>query len=361
MSKRRIRVGILFGGESGEHEVSLASARSVLAALDPDRYEPVLIGITKRGRWLPAAASRALLQTNGAPDEAPPADEPAAPGTALVARAERLPAAAGALDGAVDVVFPVLHGPRGEDGTVQGLLELARVPYVGSGVLGSALGMDKIAMKGAFQQAGLPVCRWLAVTRHQWRQDPGAVQERVAGELGFPCFVKPANLGSSVGISKVHGPEELPRALDLAAGYDRRLIVEEGVDARELECSVLGNDEPRASVVGEIISHREFYDYAAKYTDGQSDLIIPADIPPALAEQARVLACCAFQAIDAAGLARVDFFLERTSGRLLVNEINTIPGFTRWSMYPKLWEASGLAYPALLDELIRLALERHGK
>jgi D-alanine-D-alanine ligase len=279
----------------------------------------------------------------------------------LERREERLPAAFGAIGGAVDVVFPVLHGPRGEDGTVQGLLELARVPYVGAGVLGSAVGMDKIMMKGAFQQAGLPVCRWLPVTRQQWRRDPFGVQERVASELDFPCFVKPANLGSSVGISKVHGPEELPLALDLAAGYDRRLIVEQGIDAREVECSVLGNDEPRASVVGEIVPHREFYDYEAKYTDGQSDLIIPADIPPETAEQARAMACRAFLAIDAAGLARVDFFLERATGRLLVNEINTIPGFTRWSMYPKLWEASGLAYPALLDELIRLALERHGR
>ncbi|MCC6627326.1 MAG: D-alanine--D-alanine ligase [Chloroflexi bacterium] len=352
---RRIRVGILFGGESGEHEVSLASARSVLAALDPDRYEAVLIGITREGRWLPARASQALLDAGTAAAEA---SNPAASGTALAPRAARLPAAFEVVGGAVDVVFPVLHGPRGEDGAVQGLLELARAPYVGAGVLGSAIGMDKIAMKGAFTQAGLPVCGWLGLSRRQWRTDPIDVQERIAAEIGFPCFVKPANLGSSVGISKVRGPAELPRALDLAAGLDRRLIVEQGVDARELECGVLGNDEPRASVVGEIIPHREFYDYIAKYSDGESDLIIPADIPPALAEQVRAYACRAFQAIDAAGLARVDFFLERASGRLLVNEINTIPGFTRWSMYPKLWEASGLSYSALIDELIRLALAR---
>jgi D-alanine-D-alanine ligase len=226
------------------------------------------------------AASQALLQAGAPPAEAN--DEPAlSAGTALAAREERLPAAFGAIGGAVDVIFPVLHGPHGEDGTVQGLLELLRVPYVGAGVLGSAQGMDKIAMKGAFQQAGLPVGRWLPVRRHDWRRDPIAVQERVATDLGFPCFVKPANLGSSVGISKAHGPDELPRALDQAAAYDRRLIVEAGIDGRELECSVLGNDEPRASVVGEIVSHREFYDYEAKYTDGQSDLVIPADIPPA--------------------------------------------------------------------------------
>jgi D-alanine-D-alanine ligase len=357
MSTRRIRVGILFGGESGEHEVSLASARSVLAALDPDRYEAIMIGITKGGRWLPAAASQALLAAGGSPSEAPAAEPAEAPGAALTAHEERLPAAF-AVGGAVDVVFPVLHGPRGEDGTVQGLLELARVPYVGAGVLGSAVGMDKIMMKGAFMQAGLPVCRWLGLTRHEWRKDPFAVQERVATELGFPCFAKPANLGSSVGITKVHGPEELPRALDIAAALDRRVIVEAGVDGRELECSVLGNDEPRASVVGEVVPHREFYDYEAKYTDGQSDIIIPAEIPVALADEVRRLAVAAFRAIDAAGLARVDFFLERATGRLLVNEINTIPGFTRWSVYPKLWEASGLDYPALLDELIRLALER---
>jgi D-alanine-D-alanine ligase len=353
---RRTRVGILFGGESGEHEVSIASARSVLSALDPDRYEAVLIGITREGRWLPAAASQVLLQAGPAAETTE--TEPVDSGTALAPRAVRLPAAFEAVGGAVDVIFPVLHGPRGEDGTVQGLLELARVPYVGAGVLGSAVGMDKIAMKGAFMQAGLPVCGWLGLSRHQWRTDPFGVQERIAAQIGFPCFVKPANLGSSVGISKVQSPEELPRALDLAAGLDRRLIVEQGVDGRELECSVLGNDEPRASVVGEIVPHREFYDYVAKYTDGESDLIIPADIPPTLAEQARGYACRAFQAIDAAGLARVDFFLERAGGRLLVNEINTIPGFTRWSMYPKLWEASGLSYPALIDELIRLALAR---
>jgi D-alanine-D-alanine ligase len=277
---------------------------------------------------------------------------------ALVETGGRLPAALSVLGGAVDVVFPVLHGPYGEDGTIQGLLELAGVPYVGAGVLGSAVGMDKIAMKMIFAQAGLPICRWLAVQRHAWRADPIAVQERVATTLGFPCFVKPANLGSSVGISKVRRADELPRALDEAAAHDRRLIVEEGIDGRELECAVLGNDHPRASVVGEIVPHREFYDYLAKYTDGQSDLIIPADVPPATAADVRALACRAFQAIDGAGLARVDFFLERGTDRLLLNEINTIPGFTRFSMYPKLWEASGVAYPALVKELVRLALER---
>jgi D-alanine-D-alanine ligase len=354
---RRIRVGILFGGESGEHEVSLASARSVLAALDRQRYEPVLIGITRYGQWLPIEASQALL--DGETTLAGDADAAtAAMSAALVARPRRLPATFAEAGSALDVVFPVLHGPRGEDGTIQGLLELGGVPYVGAGVLGSALGMDKIAMKGAFMQAGLPVCEWLGLSRRQWRTNPIAVQERVADELGFPCFVKPANLGSSVGISKVRAASDLLPALDLAASYDRRIIIERGVDARELECSVLGNDDPRASVVGEIVPHREFYDYEAKYTDGQSDLLIPADVPAEVAERVRALACRAFMAIDAAGMARVDFFLERPTGHLLVNEINTIPGFTRWSMYPKLWEASGVSYPSLVDALIQLALER---
>ncbi len=365
MSNRRIRVGVIFGGQSGEHDVSLASARSVIDALDPARYEVVPIGITREGRWLPPATAQGLLGAGPAAEQTEQPTEPDAATTQHSALSTqhspdgRLPAVMGVLGGGVDVIFPVLHGPRGEDGTVQGLLELAGVPYVGAGVLGSALSMDKIAMKGAFVQAGLPVGRWLPVTRHAWRTDPIGVQERVAGELGFPCFVKPANLGSSVGISKVHDAEELPRALDLAVRYDRRLIVEAAVDGRELECSILGNDEPRASVIGEIVSHREFYDYEAKYTDGQADLIIPADIPPPLARAAQALAVRAFQAVDAAGLARVDFFLERGTDRLLLNEINTIPGFTRFSMYPKLWEASGLPYPALVDELIRLALERH--
>jgi D-alanine-D-alanine ligase len=360
MSLRRIRVGIIFGGQSGEHEVSLASARSVLAALDRTRYEPVPIGITREGRWLPAAAAQSLL----AGGEARPAEEEApaeATGTALISPPERLPTISEALTGGVDVVFPVLHGPFGEDGTVQGLLELAGVPYVGAGVLGSAVSMDKTTMKTVFVQHGLPCCRWLAVSRHQWRTDPIGVQERVASELGFPCFVKPANLGSSVGISKVRDAAALPAALDLAARYDRRLLVEEAIDGRELECSVLGNDEPCCSVVGEIVPHREFYDYEAKYTDGQADLCIPAAIPAAVADGVRDLARRAFLAVDAAGLARVDFFLERPTNRLLLNEINTIPGFTRFSMYPKLWEATGLSYPDLLDHLIRLAMERHAE
>ena len=357
MADRRIRVGVIFGGQSGEHEVSLASARSVMAALDPARYEVVPIGITRAGRWLTGAASRHLL-ASGDPADETEAVETA--GTTLAPREERLPAAFTAVNGSVDVIFPVLHGPGGEDGTVQGMLELAGVPYVGSGVLGSAMGMDKIAMKTTFAQAGLPQCRWLAVTRHRWRRDPIGVQECVASEFGFPCFVKPANLGSSVGVSKVHRAAELPHALDLAATLDRRVIVEQAISGRELECGVLGNDEPRVSVAGEVVSHREFYDYEAKYTDGQADLVIPADIAPEIQTTMREIAVRAFLALDAAGLARVDFFLEAGTDRLLINEINTIPGFTRFSMYPKLWEASGLTYPALLDELIRLALERHG-
>lgn len=355
MATRRIRVGVLFGGRSGEHEVSLASARSVIGAFAADRYEVVPIGITRTGQWLPSAESRRLLET-GSPSAAA-SDQTAS--RAVSRRAGRLPSLLNGAGQTLDVVFPVLHGPQGEDGTVQGVLELAGLPYVGSGVLGSAVGMDKITMKTVLTQAGLPGCRWVAITRHQWSSDPAQIQQQVADELGFPCFVKPANLGSSVGVSKVRDAEGLPAALDLAARYDRRLIVEEGVPARELECSILGNEEPRASVVGEIISHREFYDYEAKYTDGQADLVIPADLPAAIAASVQALAIRAFLAIDAAGLARVDFFWEQGAGRLLVNEINTMPGFTRFSMYPKLWEASGLSYPALLDELVRLALERH--
>jgi D-alanine-D-alanine ligase len=260
--------------------------------------------------------------------------------------------------GTVDVIFPVLHGPLGEDGTIQGLLEVAGVPYVGSGVLGSALGMDKIAMKQLFAAAGLPVAPYMAVLRHEWERDPAGVQARCERALTYPMFAKPANMGSSIGVSKIHGPDEFAAGLDAAARYDRRLLVEQGLEAREIECSVLGNDHPLASVCGEIVPRREFYDYRAKYVDDNSELIIPADLPGAVSEEVRRLAVAAFRAIDAAGLARVDFFVLRAGGRVYLNEINTIPGFTAISMYPKLWEASGLSYSELVDRLIQLALER---
>ena len=259
----------------------------------------------------------------------------------------------------IDVVFPLFHGTYGEDGTVQGLLELAGVPYIGAGVLGSAVGMDKVTMKTLFKEAGLPVVPYMLVRRHDWEGAPQAVLQQVLETFTLPIFVKPANLGSSVGISKVKHPEELPVALDLASQYDRRLLIEQGLDCRELECSVLGNEEPIASVIGEIIPHREFYDYEAKYSEGMTDFCIPADIPTALADELRRMALQAFRSIDAAGLARVDFFVERHTHKPYVNEINTLPGFTQVSMYPKMWEASGIPYSELIDRLVQLALERY--
>jgi len=353
-------VAVLFGGQSQEHAVSLASATSVMRALDPARYEVVPIGITRTGRWLVAGDPLRQLRAGEAERESP-GDGPEE-SMALATRAgagSNVVELAGHAVGAVDVVFPVLHGPFGEDGTIQGLLELAGIPYVGAGVLGSALGMDKIAMKAVFAGYGLPVGPYIAVSRHEWEADPAPVQRRAEAALGYPMFAKPANLGSSVGISKIHGPAEFAPALQRAAQYDRRLLIEQGLDAREIECSVLGNDEPRASVCGEIVPRREFYDFRAKYLDDSSDLIIPADLPPAVSERVRALAVAAFRAIDAAGLARVDFFVRRNDGMVFVNEINTIPGFTAISMYPKLWAASGLSYAELVARLIDLAIARH--
>lgn len=355
----RLQVAVIFGGRSGEHEVSLASARSVIENLDPARYDVTLVGITKDGRWLlPDDGARAL--TEGLTQlEGSRALLPADYGSRVLLRTDgsRLESAL-----AVDVAFPVLHGPYGEDGTVQGLLELAGVPYVGAGVLGSAVAMDKVMMKTLFRAAGLPVADFVPVRKVDWQTEPAAVAQRLAQQIGFPCFVKPANLGSSVGISKVHGPQELTAALDLAAEYDTRLIVERSVEnAREIECSVLGNHAPEVSVPGEIIPCDEFYSYRAKYVDEGSQLIIPAELPEAVAQQVRELSAAAFEATDCAGMARVDFLVTRDDHRVFVSEINTIPGFTRISMYPKLWEASGLPYPRLLDRLIELALERHAE
>ncbi len=348
---RRVRVGIIFGGRSGEHEVSLASARSILAALDPARYEPVLIGITRGGRWLrPADASAALTPgTDGVADSA-----------ALMAAPPSSVSIAEGLDGTgVDVVFPVLHGPNGEDGTIQGFLELAGVPYVGAGVLGSALAMDKGAMKDAFRSHGLPTARYEIVRRGQWEAEREGVLSRLEAAFGLPCFVKPCNLGSSVGISKARDRGELAVAMDLAASYDRRILVEAFVPgAREVECSVLGNDEPVASLPGEAIPPGDWYDYTAKYEDQRLRLEVPARLPSGVAAQVQALAVRVFEVLDLAGMARVDFFLRRDTGELLVNEANTIPGFTPTSMYPKMWEASGLPYRELVSRLIDLALER---
>lgn len=353
---RKLRVAILFGGRSGEHEVSLRSAASIMGALDPERFEVVPVGITKSGRWLLGNDAAGLLAAGRVEEGA------GTPVTLVGGGGAALTTLDGGRSGerrvSVDVIFPVLHGPNGEDGTVQGLLELANVPYVGSGVLASAVGMDKGVMKDVFRQHGLPVTDHLVVRRPDWEGDPEPVIERIEAEIGYPCFVKPANLGSSVGISKARDRAGLREAMELAARFDRRLIVERGVDARELECSVLGNDEPAASVPGEIVPCNEFYDYKAKYVDDRSDLLIPAPVSPETARQVQELAVRAFMALDCAGMARVDFFLERGSNRLLVNEINTIPGFTAISMYPKLWEASGLPYRELIARLIDLALER---
>ncbi|MDQ6882909.1 MAG: D-alanine--D-alanine ligase [Candidatus Dormibacteraeota bacterium] len=350
----RIRIGVLFGGRSTEHEVSILSARSIIGALDPQRFEAVPLYVDRTGRWLVGESLQRLIQSEKSQEYVYLPPDPTQRALVPAARAgdsgPRLPP--------LDVVFPVFHGLNGEDGTIQGVLELANVPYVGSGVLGSALGLDKIYMKRAFAAVGLPVVDYLPTTRRRFEQDPTALVSEVEAWLGYPCFAKFANSGSSVGTTKAHNREELLAGLRLAAGFDRKLLVERGIDARELEVSVLGNDEPVASVVGEIIPAREFYDYEAKYLDEGSTLAIPAQIPAELSEKIRAMAVQAFQAVDAAGMARVDFFLERKTNRVYLNEVNTIPGFTRISMYPKLWEASGLPYPRLLERLIELALER---
>jgi D-alanine-D-alanine ligase len=351
----RIRVAVLFGGRSSEHDVSCVSARHVAAAFDPERYEVVPVGITREGRWLLPEASRRVLEGASL----------AIPESAFEVSGEPVSLdAAGGLS--VDVVFPALHGPYGEDGTVQGLLEMAGIPYVGSGVLGSALGMDKEVMKRVFRDHGLAVPDFVAVRAHEWAEDRARALCRTA-RLGFPCFVKPANLGSSVGVSRCAGEADLVAGIEAALRYDRKVMVEEAIAGREIEVGVLGNDHPEASVPGEIIPGAAFYDYAAKYLDVTSRLVIPADLPPGVVEEVRRAAVAAFQAVDAAGMARVDFFYEAPAGSggrgvgrgVLVNEINTIPGFTVISMFPKLWEATGLSYPRLLDRLVELAFERH--
>ena len=356
---RKIRVGVIFGGRSGEHEVSLASAASVLGAIDPERYDVIPMGIARDGQWVVGGDPlQALAEAAGVPLALPPGGAPPASGqgTALacVETAGGLPAGTAAR---LDVIFPLVHGPYGEDGTLQGLLELADVAYVGAGVLASAVGMDKATMKAVFRAHGLPVVPHLVVLDHEWRAEPHGWRQRVADELGYPCFVKPSNLGSSVGITKVSAERALDAAMETALGHDRKVLVERGIVGREIEVSVLGNDAPEASVPGEILPGREWYDYEAKYTDGVAKVLIPAPLSPTLAAEFRRLAILTFRAIDAAGLARVDFFLDHDD-RIWVNEINTIPGFTRFSAYPRLWEASGLSYRALVDRLIALALER---
>lgn len=379
---RKLRVGILFGGRSGEHEISLLSAASVLKAIDPRKYEVVPIGITKEGRWVSSADAEKLLAGKFGSGRTLRAGDPAATATAavlatgkevvvapeparLIDRSAAVSPPRDVLD--LDVVFPVLHGTFGEDGTIQGLFELAAIPYVGSGVLGSAAGMDKDVMKRLFAAAGLPIVRHLVLLRSEWREHQRKAVEKIEAELKFPLFVKPANLGSSVGITKAHNHRELAPAVNLAAAYDRKIVIEESVGergrvkgrARELEIGVLGNDHPKTSVVGEVISAREFYDYEAKYLEQGSRPVIPAGIPGKLARKVQEIAVQAFRACDCAGLARVDFLLEPgAKGRLYLNEVNTMPGFTSISMFPKVWEASGVSYRELISKLIDLALER---
>ena len=350
-----VRVMVVFGGRSEEHEVSLASARAITKALEGGgRHEVVPVGITRSGRWVHSGDP--MRELEGGRKELPDGST-LEMSVSSAAAEEKLPANLGS----VDVVFPVLHGPFGEDGTIQGMLELAGVPYVGSGVLGSAVGMDKITMKKIFAHHGLPQVEWTGLTRKEWKTDPETKVREIEDSLGYPCFVKPANLGSSVGIARAGDAEELRDALDAAAELDRRIIVEKGVDAREIEVSVLGNEDPEVSVPGEILLQgKGFYDYEAKYVEGGMELGVPARIPDGTAEEIRRVARTAFEAVDAAGMARVDFFLERGTERLLLNEINTIPGFTPTSVYAELWAASGLAYGDLIERLISLALERHG-
>ncbi|MFC5530352.1 D-alanine--D-alanine ligase [Cohnella yongneupensis] len=372
----KIRIGLVYGGRSGEHEVSLQTALAVSKAFDYDKYELIPFYITAKGQWrsgpalLAAPSAVAELQFATAAESAAGDDTGALSGGGSVGNAllpvlqgitETALVSSGSDDaGTIDVMFPLLHGTFGEDGTIQGLFEMAGLPYVGAGVLASSVGMDKVAMKTMFAQAGLPQVGYRHFIKHAWKKDRESVIRNVE-ELGYPCFVKPANLGSSVGVSKARNRDELVSAVEEALRYDRKVIVEEFVDAREIEVSVLGNDEPRASVPGEICSSNEFYDYKAKYIDGKSVMVIPAEIPPETAQAVRSMAIRAFQSIDNSGLCRADFFMRRSDGELFINEVNTMPGFTPFSMYPLMWKETGVSYRELLDTLIQLAIERHAE
>lgn len=350
--QRRLRVGVLFGGRSGEHEVSLASAASIIRGLDAQKYEAVPIGITKEGHWLAGAGAQKMLP------------EVLRAGQRVVMSADPTESSLMPLDGSprgqkLDVIFPVIHGTFGEDGTMQGLLELAGLPFVGAGVLGSAIGMDKDVAKRLMQVAGIPVVPWITVQRADWERDPKAIQRAVEKKFKYPVFIKPATLGSSVGMTKVHSRAELAPALDLAAEFAMKILVERAVSAREIEVSVLGNHDPKASIPGEIVPHREFYDYAAKYLEEGTQLLIPAKLKKSEIKKVQALAITAFKALELSGMARVDFFIEKRGGKIFLNEVNTIPGFTSISMYPKLWEANGIPFRELLTKLIDLALEQH--
>ncbi len=362
MPKKKLRVGVLFGGRSTEHEVSVVSAQSIINALDPQDFEAIPVYITKTGQWQVGASIAQLMSSEAErrtvllPPDPTQRGLIADPNSRAPARA---PASSAGDVPALDVIFPIIHGRNGEDGTIQGLLELANAPYVGAGVLGSAIGMDKIMMKRAFAAAGLPVVNYVAFSRSAWERAPDLIIADVEHRLAYPCFTKFANSGSSVATRKVHDRAELIAGINAAAAFDRKLIVEEAIRGREIEVSVLGNDDPIASVCGEVIPAHEFYDYEAKYLDQGSKLLIPAPLEAHQAETFRTLAIAAFKAVDCCGMGRVDFFLERGTDKIFVNEINSLPGFTKISMFPKLWEASGISYPELVRRLIELALERH--
>lgn len=350
--QRKLRVGVLFGGRSGEHEVSLASATSIIRGLDPNKYEAVPIGITKEGHWLAGVGAQKMLP------------EVLKSGQRVAMSADPSDTALISLDGdargqKLDVIFPVIHGTFGEDGTMQGLLELAGLPFVGAGVLGSAIGMDKDVAKKLLQVAGIPVVPWIAVQRADWERNPKEIRRAVEKKFKYPVFVKPATLGSSVGMTKVHSRAELGPALDLAAEFAMKIMVERAVNAREIEVSVLGNHDPQASVPGEIVPHREFYDYTAKYLEDGTQLLIPAKLKKSEIKKVQAMAVTAFRALELNGMARVDFFIEKRGGKIFLNEVNTIPGFTSISMYPKLWEANGIPFRELISKLIDLALELH--
>ena len=360
MKTKKIRVGLIFGGKSGEHEVSFLSASSIVKAIDKDKYTVVPIGITKEGRWISPQDSELALQSGKIEGKNTVIllNDSFSKSLVCIDNNQKLDKNS-ALE-KVDVIFPILHGPYGEDGTIQGLLELANIPYVGAGVASSAISMDKDLMRTIFQQKDLPILKWLTIKRKEWQKDKEKILSLVQDNFEYPLFVKPASLGSSVGITKVHKKEELDKAIDLASSYDRKILIEKGLEeAREVECGVLGNDEPRASVVGEVKPAGEFYDYDSKYTNEGTQLIVPADLPDGVSREVQEIALRAFKAVDAAGMARVDFFVTKKENKIYLNEINTIPGFTSVSMYPRLWQASGIPYPELIDRLIQLALERH--
>ena len=361
MKNKKTRVGIIFGGKSGEHEVSFCSAVSIISAINKEKYEVIPIGITKEGRWISPEESLYALQSGKIEGKTTNILINDSSGKSLMSiKNSHSNQNLSPAKNEIDVIFPVLHGPFGEDGTMQGMLELANIPYVGAGVAASAISMDKDIMKTIFKQKELPVLNWVTIKRNDWQKNSEHLMNMITQKIPYPLFVKPTNLGSSVGITKAHKRDELKFAIDLASDYDRKILIEQGLeDAREFECSILGNDEPQVSAVGEVVPAGEFYDYQSKYLDEKTQLIVPAQIPRKISGKIQKVALLAFKAVDAAGMARVDFLYSEKSKSIFLNEINTIPGFTKVSMYPRLWEASGLSYTNLIDKLIQLALDRY--